>query len=125
MRHRLLHPFHRPPFAVLAIATLLLLVLPLVGCEAGSGEEAGSDEDVAPAIEGEVQRDELDEDADYVATMTTEHAGDSPVPGFAQEEERYAGVEVVTEQVQYASVDGEPVRGYLAMPEGAGRRPEP
>ena len=52
---------------------------------------------------------------DYAARMAAEHAGDRPVPSpMVQEGSGAHGLETV--EVEYAIIDGTPVKGYLARP---------
>jgi carboxymethylenebutenolidase len=53
---------------------------------------------------------------DYAERMAVEHEGDSPVAGAAAGAGEGANVE--TSEVEYGTVDGSPVRGYLARPAG-------
>ncbi len=53
---------------------------------------------------------------DYLERVVREHAGDQPVAGAALLEDT-SHVSIVTEEVVYAVVNGNPVRGYLARPE--------
>jgi carboxymethylenebutenolidase len=53
---------------------------------------------------------------DYADRMAAEHAGDRPVPAAA--EGAGATGELVTGDVAYGELDGEPVTGYLARPAG-------
>jgi carboxymethylenebutenolidase len=97
---------------------LALCLLPLAACE-------GPDEVDEVATEEEVQMDEgTTTDDDYAERMAEQHAGEEPVPAFAGNDERYREVEVATEEVEYATVDGRAITGYLAMPEGAEERPD-
>jgi len=107
---------------LLALLTTALVLLPLAAC-------AASPEGQQPAMEeGSAAGDESTAAAgadDYAERMAREHAGETPVPAFAAEADESAGqVDVTAEPVQYATVGGAPVRGYLAMPEGAGARPD-
>ena len=54
---------------------------------------------------------------DYAADMREQHDGETPTATGATDGADGAGV--VAERVAYATVDGEPVTGYLARPEGA------
>lgn len=56
-------------------------------------------------------------ESDYADRMATEHAGDRPVPSGAASVEPAAAIEEQT--VEYATVDGQPVQGFLARPAGA------
>ena len=56
---------------------------------------------------------------DYLERMTREHAGDRPVAAAAMLLDTSA-IPIVTEEVVYATLDGKPVKGYLARPEKAG-----
>ena len=90
----------RPTFETL-LNPILLLTL------AGGGD--------APATDGQTA------DADYADKMATEHATDTPDASPATEGADTA--DLVTEDVVYATLDGQPITGYLARPaaaEGAG-----
>jgi carboxymethylenebutenolidase len=56
-------------------------------------------------------------DADYAARMAKEHATDQPVPSPATQSE--GGAPIKSQTVQYATVNGRPVSGYLAYPASA------
>jgi len=58
----------------------------------------------------------LDADSAHVAAMAREHAGHTPVANASVAEPRR---EVSAEPVVYGTVDGKPLRGYLARPSGA------
>jgi len=58
-----------------------------------------------------------DEQREHADRMATEHAHDAPVANPASETAPAVDVEAV--EVQYATVDGQPVTGYLARPAGA------
>jgi carboxymethylenebutenolidase len=53
---------------------------------------------------------------DYAERMAREHADDAPVAGAAA---GGAPAEIATETVTYGEVDGQPVEGFLARPDGA------
>jgi carboxymethylenebutenolidase len=55
--------------------------------------------------------------SDYTDDMAREHADDTPISN--EMSEGAPAIPVTSEQVTYATVDGEPVEGYLARPEGA------
>jgi len=54
---------------------------------------------------------------DFVDRMDREHEGDAPVENASQDLKQSA--EVSGEEVQYATVGGQEISGYLARPEGA------
>ncbi len=81
-----------------------LLIAILVGCAPETGERTA---DAA----GE----------DYVARMAIEHAGDEPVPSEAAAVDPAS--RVATENVTYATIDGQPIAGYLARPPGGSGSP--
>jgi carboxymethylenebutenolidase len=54
------------------------------------------------------------DDASYAAKMAEAHKGDSPVPTAATAER--PALEVATQDVDYATVKGRAVKGYLAYP---------
>lgn len=56
-------------------------------------------------------------DSDYVARMARMHAGEHPTANPASTAKPALPVE--SEVVQYATIDGKPVRGYLARPKHA------
>lgn len=56
------------------------------------------------------------EEQGYADRMAAEHAGDVPVPSGAASTEPAGGV--AEETVEYATIDGRPVRGFLAQPTG-------
>ncbi len=58
-------------------------------------------------------------DEEYSEAMGTEHASDNPEPSPATEGETPKS----DASVEYGTVDGQPVTGYLAMPEGEGPHP--
>lgn len=109
------------PSYLAALAASLLLILGLAACEPGGGDDAAVD--ATAAGEGTAEAPAGDEaaagDDDYADRMSEQHAGEEPLPAFAGDRERYAGLEVSSEEVTYATVDGNPVTGYLALPEGA------
>lgn len=107
---------HRFPLPTLFAAALLLLLPLALACDTGPDTGDGT-----VATDGTTEEAAAD---DYAERMSEEHADDRPVPGFAREEGRFDDVEVATERVEYTTGDGG-VTGYLAMPEGAGTRPEP
>ncbi len=95
--------------AVPALALAAALCVPLAACQAPAGDE---------------HADETPETSTaYQQRVAEEHRGDRPVPGFAREEDA-PRVEVTAERVQYATVGGRPVTGYLAVPAGAEKRPD-
>lgn len=57
------------------------------------------------------------QDSDYADDMAREHAEDAPVSNDVSEAEPAS--EITTETVTYATVNGEPVTGYLARPANA------
>ena len=57
-----------------------------------------------------------DSDDDYADRMAHEHAGEAPSASGATE--GADSLDVTAEAVAYATVNGEPVTGYLARPEG-------
>jgi len=59
-----------------------------------------------------------DSSEDYGEAMSREHAGDSPTANAS-----VVDADLVTEEVVYATVDGEVVTGYLARPDTAGSMP--
>lgn len=81
------------------VSPVLLLIAVLVGCapEAGEGTADAAGED-------------------YVARMAIEHADDEPVPSEAAAVDPAS--RVATESVTYATIDGQPIAGYLARPRG-------
>lgn len=61
-------------------------------------------------------------DSDYIARMAQMHAGEHPTANSASTAK--PAMPVIFRTVQYATVDGKPVRGYLAQPKQAhGRLP--
>lgn len=100
-------------FLLFAVTLLAAAALPLTACD-GGGESAGT-ADAADATEATTDTGS----DDYAERMAAEHAGDEPTAGLAETEGDAAGVEVETEEVQYATVDGTPITGYLARPAGA------
>lgn len=56
-------------------------------------------------------------DADYAARMAREHAKDAPAASPAAQAD--AGAPIRSQTVQYATVNGKPVNGYLAYPASA------
>jgi carboxymethylenebutenolidase len=56
-------------------------------------------------------------DDDFIARMEREHSGDSPVASPAAETQ--PAVEVVTEEVVYAELDGKKITGFLAQPKNS------
>ncbi|NIT56350.1 MAG: dienelactone hydrolase family protein, partial [Aliifodinibius sp.] len=58
---------------------------------------------------------------DFIDRMDREHEGDVPVENAAQNIKQ--SVEVSGEEVQYATVDGQTISGYLARPEGIKNAP--
>jgi carboxymethylenebutenolidase len=56
-------------------------------------------------------------DDEYAERMATEHKDDSPVPGAASIEGP-PSTDVETKVVNYATVNGQEIQGYLARPEG-------
>lgn len=88
-------------------ATLLLAaVLFAAGC--GKSEQPN-----APATSQQSQS----EDQQYVDSMAEQHADDSPVA--TPESETPPAAEVQSQTVEYATVDGKPVDGYLVWPADA------
>ena len=83
------------------ICLLALFLLP--GCAGSQTEEA---DDVDAAMR----------DTAHLDAMAREHATDAPVANASAME---PAQEVVAEEVVYGTVDGQPLRGYLARPEGA------
>ena len=55
-------------------------------------------------------------DSEYAENMAREHAEDTPVSNEVSE--RAPASEITSETVTYATVNGEPVTGYLAVPAG-------
>ena len=53
---------------------------------------------------------------DYVDRMAREHAGDRPVPSPMVLEGAGGGAGLETVSVEYAVIDGTPIKGYLARP---------
>ena len=93
------------------LAILLLLVLPLAAGCAADGDDGTDD----ATMEDTAMEDEMANDDDYADRMATEHADDSPEPGFAAGGEGdMEGIE--TERVGYADMNGNVVEGYLARP---------
>ena len=119
------HPPHLRPYlrlSTLAICSALCL-LPLAAC--GAGPEEAEEVATEDAVQmDDVQMDEPATGDDYADRMAEQHAGEEPVPAFAGDDPRYGEVKVATEPVEYATVDGRAVTGYLAMPAGAEERPE-
>lgn len=103
------------PSYLAALAASLLLILGLAACEPAGEDDAAVDAPVDATASDEAAAG----DDDYADRMSEQHAGEEPLPAFAGDRERYAGVEVSSEKVAYATVDGNPVTGYLALPEGA------
>ena len=64
-----------------------------------------------------------DTDADYADRMAHEHAGETPTATAATNGPD--SLDVIAEEVVYASLGGTPVTGYLARPEGAASEPLP
>ncbi len=58
---------------------------------------------------------------DFVDRMDREHEGDAPVENAAQDLKQSAAVS--GEEVQYATVNGQEITGYMARPEGATNAP--
>lgn len=58
-------------------------------------------------------------DEEYVERMAEEHADDTATPSPAVELGEVAPQPVLSEEVQYARIEGTPVTGYLAYPESA------
>lgn len=58
---------------------------------------------------------------DFIDRMDREHEGDAPVENASQNLKK--SVEVTGEEVQYATVGGQEISGYLAQPEGATNAP--
>jgi carboxymethylenebutenolidase len=81
------------------LSFVVLLVAVLVGCAPDAGEGTA---DAA----GE----------DFVARMAIEHAEDEPVASETAAVDPAS--EVATESVAYATIDGQPIAGYLARPRG-------
>ncbi|MGH8631405.1 MAG: dienelactone hydrolase family protein, partial [Burkholderiales bacterium] len=57
------------------------------------------------------------EDADYASRMAAEHAKDQPTASPAAQGQ--AAAPIKSQSVQYATVNGKPVNGYLAYPASA------
>ena len=53
---------------------------------------------------------------DAAADMRRQHEGDTPVPTGATDAD--GGLAVTTQRIEYATVDGQPVTGVLARPDG-------
>ncbi len=85
----------RPPAA--ASTVVLVLGLALIAAACGSSEDSS--------------------DAGYAERMAREHAGDTPVPAGAASGKPAVGVR--DETVAYATIDGRPVEGFLALPQDA------
>ena len=70
---------------------------------------------LGPAIGASAAVADTSPQDDYAARMAAEHAGDSPVPSpMVQAGAGGHGLETV--EVQYAILDGTPVKGFLARP---------
>lgn len=71
--------------------------------------------------DSEQARDESAASGDdaYVEDMAREHADDASVPSGAETLGELPAMPVLSETVEYAVVNGEPVSGYLAYPESA------
>ena len=95
----------RPALAVLAAVVAAAVLALAAACAREGGEGAAGD--------------------DYDTRVAAEHAGDRPVAGAA-EAIGAAGddVEVTAGEVIYGSADGRELRGFLAQPAGAERRPD-
>lgn len=57
------------------------------------------------------------DDAEYAGRMARQHAGDTPAASPAAQAD--AGAPIRSQTVQYATVNGRPVNGYLAYPAAA------
>lgn len=77
-----------------AALTTLVISIALAGALAGCGRS--------------------DEEAGYAARMAEAHKGDSPVANAATAER--PALEVATQEVEYATVQGKPAKGLLAWP---------
>lgn len=80
-------------------AALALLLAGVIGCAGGPEVKA-------------------DGDSQYTDAMTREHAEDKPVAGAAADAPATAA-EVQGAEVQYATIEGKPISGFLATPAGA------
>jgi carboxymethylenebutenolidase len=65
------------------------------------------------------QKSDTMNDSEYTEAMGKEHADDTPEPSPATEGKTPTGGEAV----EYGTVDGKPVTGYVAMPQGEGPHP--
>ena len=90
---------HASLWQALLCATLLSL--------AGCGDSEKSKEPQQPTSD------------DYVENMAREHAGESATASGAVEPGAVPAMPVLSETVQYGTVNGQPVTGYLAYPESA------
>lgn len=61
-------------------------------------------------------------DGDYVARMAHAHAGETPVANASAVQPK---VNVTGEEVTYGTLNGSPLRGYLAYPTAPGKKPLP
>lgn len=84
----------------------LALSLALLFQSCGSGVPGSADPEASPAVE---QSDQAD-------SLAQEHSGDKPTPTPAAMAE--PSVPVTGQTVTYATIDGQPITGYLAQPEG-------
>lgn len=69
-----------------------------------------------------VQAQQTNEKAGGMAALAQEHSGDKPTPTPMAIAE--PSVPVTAQEIVYATVDGQPVTGYLAQPESAIGNPE-
>ncbi len=106
------------PSLLAALAASLVLIFGLAACEPAGEDDAAVD----AATDATASDEAAAGDDDYADRMSEQHADEEPLPAFAGDQARHAGVEVSSEEVAYATVDGNQVTGYLAMPEGARER---
>jgi carboxymethylenebutenolidase len=122
-------PIGHPKLAAGALALALVTFLALPGCNRGhaqqeTGQEAGSDHATQPGPPGSSQESAQESpmsDDDYVDRMAQEHRDDQPTPSPAADSQPSAAVR--GESVVYATIEGQPVTGYLSRPaavEGSG-----
>ena len=83
----------------------------LIACAAIAASAASATFAAAPAAASDTH------DATYLARMAHEHGGETPTPSKATEPQ--PAKPVAATDVDYATLDGKKVRGYLARPEGA------
>lgn len=92
---------------MLCLVLALVMTMALTAC--GEPEQDSATEPSADA----------GEDTEYVERMADEHAGDSTEPSPAVELGEVPPQPVLSEEVTYGRIEGEPLTGYLAYPESA------